>query len=201
MIVSCRPAPTISSYNEGINTTPKLTTVGAQRVEGEGNVYGPFFYTQEEVKDIVAYAKERFIEVIPEIELPGHGVAAISAYPELSCTGEQIPVRNIWGVANDVYCAGKESTFEFLENVLAEVIPLFESDYFHIGGDECPKTRWENCPLCQARIKELRLTPHDGHSAEEMLQSWFVQRIEKYLLQYDKKMIGWDEILEGGYGV
>jgi len=181
-----------------IKKYPKLTEMGAVRTEGEGNTYGPFFYTQEQVKEVVAYAKERFIEVIPEIELPGHAVAALHAYPELSCTGKPIEVRNIWGVANDVFCAGNDSVFQFLEDVIAEVVPLFESEYFHIGGDECPKIRWEKCPKCQARIKELGLKGNKEHSAEEKLQSYFVQRIEKVLLKHNKKMIGWDEILEGG---
>lgn len=181
-----------------IKKYPKLTEIGATRIEGEGNEYGPYFYTQDQIKEVVAYAKERFIEVIPEVELPGHGVAAIAAYPELSCTGKQIDVRNFWGVANDVYCAGNDSVFQFLENVIAEVIPLFESEYFHIGGDECPKDRWKVCPKCQARIKELGLKADKDHSAEEKLQSYFVQRIEKFLLKHNKKMIGWDEILEGG---
>lgn len=181
-----------------IKKYPKLTEVGAKRIEGDGSTYGPFFYTQEQVKEIVAYAKARFIEVIPEVELPGHAVAAIAAYPELGCTGKEIPVRNIWGIANDVYCAGNEEVFTFLTNVLEEVIPLFESEYFHIGGDECPKTRWAECPKCQARIKEEGLKAKDGYSAEERLQSYFVQRMEKILLKHGKKMIGWDEILEGG---
>ena len=181
-----------------IKKYPKLTEIGAKRTEGEGNEYGPYFYTQDQVKEVVAYAKERFIEVIPEIELPGHGVAAIAAYPELSCTGKPIDVRCFWGVANDVYCAGNDSVFQFLENVIEEVIPLFESEYFHIGGDECPKDRWKVCPKCQARIKELGLKADKTHSAEEKLQSYFVQRIEKFLLKHNKKMIGWDEILEGG---
>ncbi|NDV96275.1 beta-hexosaminidase [Dysgonomonas sp. 521] len=181
-----------------IKKYPKLMEVSTKRTEGEGNEYGPYYYTQEQIKDVVAYAKERFIEVIPEVELPGHGVAAISAYPELSCTGKPIEVRNIWGVATDVYCAGNDSVFQFLENVIAEVIPLFESEYFHVGGDECPKDRWKACPKCQARIKELGLKAEQGHSAEERLQSYFVQRIEKFLLKHNKKMIGWDEILEGG---
>lgn len=181
-----------------IKKYPKLTEMGSVRTEGEGNTYGPFFYTQEQVKEVVAYAKERFIEVIPEIELPGHAVAALHAYPELSCIGKPIEVRNIWGVANDVFCAGNDSVFQFLEDVIAEVVPLFESEYFHIGGDECPKIRWEKCPKCQARIRELGLKGNKEHSAEEMLQSYFVQRIEKVLLKHNKKMIGWDEILEGG---
>jgi hexosaminidase len=181
-----------------IKKYPKLTEMGSVRTEGEGNTYGPFFYTQEQVKEVVAYAKERFIEVIPEIELPGHAVAALHAYPEFSCTGQPIEVRNIWGVATDVFCAGNDSVFQFLENVIDEVVPLFESEYFHIGGDECPKLRWEKCPKCQARIKDLGLKGNKDHSAEEKLQSYFVQRIEKVLLKHNKKMIGWDEILEGG---
>ncbi len=181
-----------------IKKYPELSQVAAKRVEGEGNTYGPYIFTHEQVKEVVAYAKERFIEVIPEIELPGHAVAAIATYPELSCTGESIPVRNIWGVSTDVFCAGNEKTFEFLENVITEVMPLFESEYFHIGGDEAPKTRWEACPKCQARIKALGLKGNKEHSAEEKLQSYFVQRIEKFLVKNNKKMIGWDEILEGG---
>ncbi|MDR1883565.1 MAG: family 20 glycosylhydrolase [Prevotella sp.] len=181
-----------------IKKYPGLTEKGAMRTEGEGNTDGPFFYTQEQVKEVVAYAKERFIEVIPEIELPGHAVAALHAYPEFSCTGKPVEVRNIWGVATDVFCAGNDSVFQFLEDVIAEVVPLFESEYFHIGGDECPKLRWKECPKCQARIRELGLKGDKEHSAEEKLQSYFVQRIEKVLLKHNRKMIGWDEILEGG---
>ncbi|MDR1584467.1 MAG: family 20 glycosylhydrolase [Prevotellaceae bacterium] len=171
---------------------PKLNSISTKRTEGEGHVYGPYYYTHEQIKEIVAYAKERFIEVIPEIELPGHAVAALSAYPEYSCTGGPFEVRNIWGVSNDVYCAGNDATFTFLTNIIEEVIPLFESDYFHIGGDECPKSRWEKCPKCQARIKNEKLKDEHG------LQSWFISRIEQVLLKHNKKMIGWDEILEGG---
>lgn len=181
-----------------IKKYPELTKASAQRVEGEGDVYGPFFYTQDEVKDIVAYAKERFIEVIPEIELPGHGVAALAAYPEFSCTGGPFEVRNIWGVSNDIYCAGNDETFKFLEDVIAEVAPLFESKYFHIGGDEAPKSRWADCPKCQARIKAENIKGDKDHSAEEKLQSYFIRRIQGVLDQYNKSLIGWDEILEGG---
>lgn len=180
-----------------IKQYPKLTERGATRTEGEGFEYGGF-YTQEEIKEIVQYAAERYITIIPEIELPGHEMAAIAAYPELSCRGEVLPPRIIWGVEDIVLCAGKESTFEFLENVFKEVIELFPSKYIHIGGDECPKTEWETCPLCQKRIREEGLTAKDGHTAEERLQSYFVQRMEKVLAKYDKKIIGWDEILEGG---
>jgi hexosaminidase len=175
-----------------IKQYPLLTETGSKSPNGEG------FYTQEEIKDIVQYAAERFITVIPEIELPGHELAAISAYPELSCSGEPVSIRAVWGVEDVVLCAGKESVFEFLENVIKEVTALFPSEYFHVGGDECPKTSWEKCPLCQKRIREEGLEAANGHSAEERLQSYFVQRIEKVLAQYGRKMIGWDEILEGG---
>lgn len=180
-----------------IKQYPKLTQGGAVRTEGEGFEYGGF-YTQEEVKDIVRYAADRFITIIPEIELPGHEMAAISVYPELSCKEEILPPRIIWGVEDIILCAGKETTFEFLENVFKEVIELFPSEYIHIGGDEAPKIEWKACPLCQKRIREEGLTAKDGHSAEERLQSYFVQRMEKVLAKYGKKIIGWDEILEGG---
>ena len=174
-----------------IKKYPKLTEIGSKRIDGEGTEYGGF-YTQEQIKEVVAYASERFINVIPEIELPGHALAAISAYPELSCKGDSLSPRIIWGVEEDVYCAGKEETFKFLEDVIAEVVPLFPGEYFHIGGDECPKVRWEKCPLCQKRMRENKL------KNEHELQSYFVQRIEKVLASHGKKMIGWDEILEGG---
>lgn len=174
-----------------IKKYPKLTEIGSKRVDGEGTEYSGF-YTQEQIKEVVTYASERFINVIPEIELPGHALAAISAYPELSCKGDSLSPRIIWGVEEDVYCAGKEETFKFLEDVIAEVVTLFPGEYFHIGGDECPKVRWEKCPLCQKRMRENKL------KNEHELQSYFVQRIEKVLASHGKKMIGWDEILEGG---
>lgn len=174
-----------------IKQYPKLTEIGSRRMEGEGFEYGGF-YTQEEIKEIVDYAAERFIQVVPEIELPGHALAALTAYPEYSCTGGPFEVRNVWGVEPDVYCAGKEETFIFLENVIDEVVGLFPSPYFHIGGDECPKDRWKECNLCQKRIAV------EGLKNEHELQSYFVKRIEKVLLKHNKKMIGWDEILEGG---
>ncbi|MFA6832747.1 MAG: family 20 glycosylhydrolase [Bacteroidaceae bacterium] len=174
-----------------IKAFPKLTELGSKRTEGDGSTYGGF-YTQEEVKDIVKYAADRMIEVIPEIELPGHALGALTAYPEYSCTGGPFKVRSIWGVEPDVYCAGKESTFDFISKIIDEVVPLFPSKYFHIGGDECPKVRWEKCPLCQKRMRK------EGLKNEHELQSYFVQRVEKMLLKHGKKMIGWDEILEGG---
>lgn len=180
-----------------IKQYPKLTEIGSKRIEGEGFEYGGY-YTQEEIKEVVQYAAERFITVIPEIELPGHGMAAIAAYPELSCKGVESTPRIIWGVEDVVFCAGKEETYVFLENVFKEVIELFPSEIIHIGGDECPKSEWKQCPLCQKRIREEKLKAQDNHTAEERLQSYFVQRMEKVLAKYGKKIIGWDEILEGG---
>lgn len=180
-----------------IKKYPKLTEIGSKRVEGEGYEYGGY-YTQEEIKEVVAYAAERFIDVIPEIEVPGHEMAAIAAYPELSCKGEPVTPRIVWGVEDIVLCAGKDEVFEFFENVIEEVVPLFPGQYFHIGGDECPKRSWEKCPLCQKRIREEGLKADKHHTAEERLQSYFVQRIEKIVNKHGKKMIGWDEILEGG---
>jgi len=174
-----------------IKKYPKLTEIGATRVEGEGFEYSGH-YSQEEVKEIVAYAAERFITVVPEIELPGHALAALAAYPEYSCTGGPFTVRNVWGVEPDVFCAGNEETFAFLEDVIDEVVVLFPSPYFHVGGDECPKERWEDCSKCQKRMRQ------EGLKDEHVLQSYFIKRIEKVLIAHGKKMIGWDEILEGG---
>ena len=207
-----------------IKKYPKLTEIGSKRY---GTIKGRFhkeagndeteyggFYTQEEIKEVVKYAKERHVSIIPEIELPGHASAAIASYPFLSCfpneptfvtnnmgskagklaqtNGTPKIVQETWGVFDDVFCAGNEKTFEFLENVLNEVIPLFPSEYIHIGGDECPKSNWKRCSNCQKRIQENQLA--DEHE----LQSYFIQRIEKYLNAKGKKIIGWDEILEGG---
>ena len=157
----------------------------------DGKKYGGY-YTQEEIKEIVAYAAQRNIQIIPEIEMPGHALAALSAYPELGCTGGPYKAAEFWGVFDDVYCAGNEGTFEFLQNVLDEVMELFPSSYIHIGGDECPKTKWRDCPKCQRRIKDLQLK--DEHA----LQNYFITRIEKYINSKGKNIIGWDEILEGG---
>ena len=150
------------------------------------------FYTQDEVKEVVAYAAQRYVTVVPEIEMPGHALAALTAYPYLGCTGGPYEVATTWGIFDDVFCAGKETTFQFLQDVLAEVIPLFPGKYIHIGGDECPKTKWEKCPFCQERMKTENLK--DAHA----LQSYFIQRMEKYINAKGKQIIGWDEILEGG---
>ncbi len=184
-----------------IKKYPRLTEVGSIRKETLVGHYGSKtydgtptggFYTQEDVKQIVAYAADRFITVVPEIEMPGHSLGALTAYPELGCTGGPYEVATTWGVFDDVYCAGKEETYAFLQDVLAEVIPLFPGEYFHIGGDECPKTRWQKCPLCKQKMKD------EGLKTEHELQSYFVQRMEKFLNENGKKLIGWDEILEGG---
>lgn len=188
-----------------IKKYPKLTQVGGFRAQTlighhrsgpqvyDGIPYGGF-YTQNEIREVIAYAKSRYVTVVPEIEMPGHSVAALSAYPELACGKEPGPfkARENWGIADDVYCAGKEETFKMLEDILDEVLELFPSAYIHIGGDECPKTKWKTCQFCQERIKNEKLK--DEHE----LQSYFIQRIEKYLNSKGRKIIGWDEILEGG---
>ncbi len=174
-----------------IKQFPELTKKSAWRTEKDGTVYGGF-YTQDDIKEIVAYAKSRFIEVVPEIEMPGHSLAALAAYPELSCTGGPFEVGNEWGVFKDIYCAGNEKSFEFLEKVLDEVFQLFPFEYIHIGGDEAPKYRWKNCKKCQKRIAD------NGLKDEHELQSYFISRMEKYINDHGKRIIGWDEILEGG---
>jgi len=180
-----------------IKKYPELTSIGSKRLEGDGSTYGGF-YTQEEIKDIVDYAAKRYITVIPEVDLPGHMMAAISAYPSLSCKGEQWTPRMVWGVEDIVMCPGKEDMFRFLDDIFREIVPLFPGKYFHVGGDECPKTSWKNCPTCQKRIKDEGLQADGKHSAEERLQSYVINRVEKMLAGYGKKIIGWDEILEGG---
>lgn len=185
-----------------IKKYPKLTEVGAWRnetlighggkkpFEYDGKPYGGY-YTQDEIREIVDYATRRQITIIPEIEMPGHSLAALASYPELACTPGPFEVATRWGVFNDIYCT-KDSTFEFLENVLLEVMDLFPSKYIHIGGDEAPKARWKECPTCQATIKR------EGLKDEHELQSYFIQRIEKFLNSHGRSIIGWDEILEGG---
>lgn len=174
-----------------IKQYPDLTNIGAWRKQKDGSIYGGF-YTQEQIKEIVEYAIIRGVTVVPEIELPGHSLAALAAYPKYSCTGGPFDVENDWGVFKDIYCAGNDSTFNFLENILDEVIDLFPSKYIHIGGDEAPKYRWENCSKCQKRISD------EGLLDEHELQAYFIQRIANYLHSKGKNLIGWDEILEGG---
>ncbi len=170
---------------------PLLTSVGAWRTEPDGTRYGGF-YTQDDIREVVAYAALHHIDVVPEIELPGHCMSALAAHPELSCTGGPFQVQTQWGVFKDVYCAGKDSTFTFLEHVLDEVIALFPYGYVHVGGDEVPKDRWQMCPDCQKRMRD------EGLKDEAELQSYFIQRIERFLRSRNRRLIGWDEILEGG---
>ncbi|MFH2094366.1 MAG: family 20 glycosylhydrolase [Bacteroidota bacterium] len=174
-----------------IKKYPKLTGIGAWRYPDDSTKYGGY-YTQEQIRDIVEYARKRHVEIIPEIEMPGHSTAALAAYPQFSCTGGPFNVETNWGVFKDIFCAGDDSTFIFLKGILDEVIELFPSEYIHIGGDEAPKYRWERCDKCQKRMKDENLK--DEHE----LQSWFITEIEKYLNSKGKKLIGWDEILEGG---
>ena len=186
-----------------IKKYPELQSVAAWRNETlighkkelphrfDGIKYGGY-YKQDEIKDIVQYAAQRNITIIPEIEMPGHALAALSAYPSLGCTGGPYKAATFWGIFDDVYCAGNDSTFNFLQNVLDEVMELFPSKYINIGGDECPKTKWKVCPRCQQRMKE------SGLKDEHALQSYFIQRIEKYVNSKGRNIIGWDEILEGG---
>lgn len=186
----------------------RLTTVGSHRdntVIGHNlpiydNVPYDGYYTQEECRDIVRYAAERHITVMPEIDLPGHMVAALASYPELGCTGGPYQTWNMWGVSDEVLCAGNPLTLQFIRDVLAELIDVFPSPMIHLGGDECPKVRWEQCPRCQAAIKELGIKEHDGLSAENQLQSWLMHEAELFLNEHGRSMIGWDEILEGGIG-
>ena len=190
-----------------IKRYPKLTEVGAWRngtmtgkdfKSNDGIRYGGF-YTQEEMKEIVSYAAERGITVIPEIDLPGHMVAALAAYPELGCTGGPYEVWTRWGVAKDILCAGNDKVFEFLEGVLTEMMEIFPSEYIHIGGDECfnrhETAPWDVCPKCAARMKELKIKK--GPNAKHLLQNYVTARVQKFLADNGRKVIGWDEILEG----
>ena len=190
-----------------IRKYPKLSEIGSVRSRtligrDPGGTYDenckfdetPYggYYTQDEIRDVVNYAAERFITVIPEIEFPGHAVGALASYPWLSCTGEQYEVRQTWDIDDRVFCIGKETTFEFIEGVLEEVLELFPSEYIHIGGDECPKVRWEKCPRCQAKIRQLGLKDDGEHTAEHYLQSYVTDRIGKFLAQHGRRIIGWE---------
>lgn len=188
-----------------IKRYPLLTAVGGERKQTlvgkpakdpkndkyDGKPYGGF-YTQDDVREIVAYATQRHITIVPEIEMPGHSLAALAGYPQYSCTGGPFETYTTWGVSDDVYCAGNDSTFAFIENILTEVFDLFPGKYIHIGGDECPKDRWKACPKCRKRMKEEHLK-----NAEE-LQSYFISRIETFVNSKGRQIVGWDEILEGG---
>ncbi len=195
-----------------IRKYPELTEIGSIREETlvgklnrsntyDGTPYGEgCWFTQDQIREIIGYAAAKGIDIIPEIDLPGHMLAALTAYPELGCTGGPYKVWGRWGVSEDVLCAGNEKTMRFLEDVLDEVAELFPCEYIHIGGDECPKVRWEKCPKCQAKIRELGLKDDDEFKAEHYLQSYVMERMASFLESRGKKVIGWDEILEGRIG-
>lgn len=189
-----------------IKKYPLLTEIGSKRKETvigrnsgkyDGKPYGGF-YTQEQAREIVAYAAERYITVIPEIDLPGHMQAALAAYPNLGCTGGPYEVWTQWGISDNVLCAGNDSVLTFIDDVLSEVMDIFPSQYIHVGGDECPKAKWVTCPKCQARIKSLGIKSDARHSKEEYLQSFIINHAEKFVNSHGRRIIGWDEILEGG---
>ena len=189
-----------------IKQFPKLTEIGSVRNgtmirkdwDSNDSIQYGGFYTQDECREIVKYAADRYITVIPEIDMPGHMVAAVTAYPELGCTGGPYSVRTIWGVSEELLCAGNDKVYDFVEKVLDEVMEIFPSKDIHIGGDECPKTEWEKCPKCQKKIKELGLKKDKQFTAEQKLQAYFTQHVDEYLTKHGRNAIGWDEILEGG---
>ena len=179
-----------------IGSIRKHTTLGRNSSLDDNTPYGGF-YTQQQARDIVEYAKERYITVIPEIDMPGHMLGALAAYPELGCTGGPYQVSGNWGVFDDILCAGNEKTYQFIQDVMDELMDIFPSKYIHLGGDEAPKTRWTTCEKCQGLIKSLGIKGDKECTAENRLQGYLVSRIEKYLNQKGRKIIGWDEILEG----
>ncbi len=189
--IKCRPLLTEKSSKR------KETVIGRNSGKYDG-IPHEGFYTQEQIKEIIAYAADQHIIIIPEIDMPGHMLGALHAYPELGCTGGPYEVWTQWGVSDDVLCAGNDEVLKFIEDVLGEVVELFPSEYIHVGGDECPKTRWKECPKCQARIKELGIKGDSKHTAEEYLQSFIINHAEKFLNSKGRQMIGWDETLEGG---
>lgn len=190
-----------------VKAYPSLAPLGSVRAEtviGPGNSglydgipYGGY-YTQEDCKEVVRYASERYINVVPEIDLPGHMQSALHVFPHLGCTGGPYPVRTYWGVSREVLCGGNPETMTFLKTVLGELCEVFPSEYIHIGGDECPKNRWIKCEKCQAKIKELGLKTEGKLTAENKLQSYINQEVESFLKGHGRNIIGWDEILEGG---
>ena len=189
-----------------IKKYPKLTEIGSKRdstiIDWETKKFDgkphSGFYTQDEAREIVRYAADRFITVVPEIDLPGHTTAALASYPELGCTGGPYKVLGSFGVFSDVLCAGNDQTLQFTKDVLDEIMDIFPSEYIHIGGDECPKSRWEKCPKCQAKIKELGIKALPKHSKENQLQTYFMSELEKEINAHGRRMLGWDEVLEGG---
>ena len=189
-----------------IKKYPKLTEIGSKRdstiIDWETKKFDgkphSGFYTQDEAREIVRYAADRFITVVPEIDLPGHTTAALASYPELGCTGGPYKVLCSFGVFPDVLCAGNDQTLQFTKDVLDEIMDILPSEYIHIGGDECPKSRWEKCPKCQAKVKELGIKTLPKHSKENQLQTYFMSELEKEINAHGRRMLGWDEVLEGG---
>ena len=171
---------------------PLLTEIGTQRTNVDGTIYKGGYFTQEELKELVDYAAVRGVTIIPEIEMPGHAMAALAAYPEYGCTGGPYAVRTTWGVEEHLLCAGNDSVFQFIEDILTELTAVFPSEYIHIGGDECPTNIWHTCPRCQARMQA------EGLQTETELHGYFIRRVEQILHKLGRKMIGWDEILDGG---
>lgn len=192
-----------------IKKYPRLTEFGSIRnktiighiyrsTQYDHTPYGEgMWYSQDQIREIVEYAASKGITIIPEIDLPGHMLAALAAYPELGCTGGPYSVWGDWGISDDVLCVGKEKTMQFLEDVLSEICDLFPAEYIHVGGDECPKVRWEKCPRCQAKIRELGLKANEEYQPEHFLQAYVISRMEKFINSKGKRIIGWDEILEG----
>lgn len=182
-----------------IDKYPQLVECSAVQETYNGKKYGPYYYTKEDIKDLVDYADRLHIDVIPEIEFPGHSLSALVAFPELSCTGGPFESEQVFGYEENVFCIGNDSVFTLMEDILREVAAMFPSKYLHIGGDECVKNRWRECQRCQALAKRLNLKPKDGHSVEEQLQSYGIKRMERFISgELGKRMIGWEEILEGG---
>ena len=190
----------IGSIRKGTIVGPLWANLEYEKEHGQmkddGIPYGGF-YTQEEAREVVDYAWKRGITVIPEIDLPGHMLGALAAYPHLGCTGGPYEVWTRWGVSDEVLCPGKEDMFVFLQDVFDELIDIFPSEYIHIGGDECPKTAWEKCPACQKRIKALGLVTDEKATKEQRLQNYVTSRLQKYIASKGRRIIGWDEILEG----
>ena len=187
-----------------IKKYPKLTEIGSKRTEtvlpGDKRYDGTpvsGYYTQEEARELVKYASDRFITIIPEIDMPGHIQSALAAYPELGCTGGPYPVCTHFGVIKEVLCAGNPKALQLAKDVVNEIMDIFPSEYIHLGGDECPKDRWKECAKCQQKIKDLNLKDEDKHSKEELLQTWFMGELEKDIRARGRKMIAWDEILDG----
>jgi len=187
-----------------IKKYPKLTEIGSKRTEtvlpGDKEYDGTpvsGYYTQEEARELVKYAADRFITIIPEIDMPGHIQSALAAYPELGCTGGPYPVCTHFGVIKEVLCAGNPKALQLAKDVVNDIMDIFPSEYIHLGGDECPKDRWKECAKCQQKIKDLNLKDEDKHSKEELLQTWFMGELEKDIRARGRKMIAWDEILDG----